>query len=95
MKSLWEELNSHRPMPVCTCPYPCRCESMRSTREFRLEDQVIQFLTSLNDNFGVVKTQVLLLDPLPSINIVYSLVVQEESIILVFMLLLPLRILTF
>jgi len=52
---------------------------MRSAREFRLEDQVIQFLTGLNDNFGVVKIQVLLLNPLPSINKVYSLVVQEES----------------
>ncbi|KEH29684.1 hypothetical protein MTR_4g048330 [Medicago truncatula] len=79
MKSLWEELNSHRPMHVCTCPYPCRCESMRAAREFRMEDQVIQFLTGLHDNFSVVKTQVLLMDPLPSINKVYSMVVQEES----------------
>ena len=79
MKSLWEELNSHRPMPMCTCPHPCQCESMRSARNFRLEDQVIQFLTGLNDTFGVVKTQVLLMDPLPSIHKVYSLVVREES----------------
>lgn len=79
MKSLWEELNSHLPMPMCTCPYPCRCESMRTARNFRMEDQVIQFLTGLNDNFSVVKTQVLLMDPLPSINKVYSMVVQEES----------------
>jgi len=79
MKSLWEELNSHRPMPMCTCPYPCRCESMRAAHNFRKEDQVIQFLTGLNDSFSVVKTQVLLMDPLPSINKVYSMVVQEES----------------
>lgn len=79
MKSLWEELNSLHPMPMCTRPHPCRCESMRSARNFCLEDQVIQFLIGLNDNFGVVKTQVLLLDPLLSINKVYSLVVQEES----------------
>lgn len=39
----------------------------------------MQFLTGLNDTFGVVKTQVLLLDPLPPLNKVYSLVVQEES----------------
>ncbi|GAU33433.1 hypothetical protein TSUD_380690 [Trifolium subterraneum] len=40
---------------------------------------VIQFLTGLNDTFSVVKTQVLLMDPLPSLNKVYSLVIQEES----------------
>ena len=79
MKSLWEELNSHRPMPMCTYPYPCRCESMCATRNFRMEDQVIQFLTGLNDTFLVFKTQVLLIDTLPSINKVYSMVVQEES----------------
>jgi transposase InsO family protein len=79
MKTLWEELNSHRPMPLCTCIHQCRCEAMRSARAFRLEDQVIQFLTGLNEQFSVIKTQVLLMDPLPSINKVYSLVVQEES----------------
>jgi hypothetical protein len=44
-----------------------------------LEDQVIQFLTGLNSEFSVVKTQILLMDPLPTLNKVYSLVVQEES----------------
>jgi hypothetical protein len=66
-------------MSHCTCPHPCRFAAMREARQFRLEDQVMQFLTGLNDQFNVVKTQILMLDPLPSINKVYSLVVQEES----------------
>jgi len=41
MKILWEELNSHCPMPNCTCPFPCRCEALRSARAHRMEDQVI------------------------------------------------------
>ncbi|MCH85943.1 integrase catalytic region [Trifolium medium] len=41
MRTLWEKLNSHRPMPNFTC------------------------------------IQILLIDPLPSINKVYSLVIQE------------------
>jgi len=52
---------------------------MCEARNYHLEDQVIQFLTGLNDQFAIVKTQVLMVDPLPSINKVYSLVVQEES----------------
>ncbi|GAU15747.1 hypothetical protein TSUD_235630 [Trifolium subterraneum] len=79
MKMLWEELNSHRPIPTCTCAHQCRCTAMSDARTFLLEDQVIQFLTGLNNEFAVVKTQILLMDPLPSINKVYSLVVQEES----------------
>jgi hypothetical protein len=79
MRSLWEELNSHRPMPHCTCMHQCRCEAMRAARNYRTEDQIIQFLSGLNEKISVVKTQVLLMDPLPTINKVYSLVVQEES----------------
>jgi len=52
---------------------------MRDNKEYRIEDQIIQFLTGLNDQFSVVKTQVLLLDHLPSLNKVFSLVIQEES----------------
>jgi len=66
-------------MPNCTCHVVCRCEAMRSARLHRIEDQVIQFLTGLNDNFNVIKSQVNLMDPLPTISKVYYLVVQEES----------------
>jgi hypothetical protein len=52
---------------------------MRAARNYRVEDQIIQFLTGLNEHFAVVKTQILLMDPLPSMNKVYSLVIQEES----------------
>jgi hypothetical protein len=79
LKALWEELNSHRPLPVCTCVHQCRCLAMQLVRDYRHEDQVLQFLQGLNDQFSVVKTQVLLMEPLPPINKVYSLVIQEES----------------
>nr|ABD32757.1 Integrase, catalytic region [Medicago truncatula] len=82
--TLWDELNSHRPIPNCTCIHPCRCESIRLAKYYRTEDQILQFLTGLNDTFSVVKTQILLMDPLPPINKVYSLVVQEESQNIVF-----------
>ena len=79
LKALWEELYSHRPLTNCTCPIQCRCAAMRVNKEYRIEDQIIQFLTGLDDQFSVVKTQVLLLDPLPSLNKVFSFIIQEES----------------
>jgi hypothetical protein len=82
MRALWEELNSHRPMPLCTCVHQCHCQAMRAARNYRVEDQIIQFLTSLNENFSVVKTQVLLMDLLPTINKVYSLVVKNRVTLL-------------
>lgn len=79
LKALWEEFSSHRPIPNCICVHPCQCEATRVAKTHRTEDQIIQFLTGLNDQFSVVKTQILLLDPLPSLNKVYSMVIQEES----------------
>lgn len=79
MRSLWDELNSYRPIPNCTCIHPYRSESIRVAMQYRSEDEIIQFLTGLNEKNSMVKIQVLLMDPLPSLNKVYSLVVQEES----------------
>ena len=79
MKALWEELHSHRPLPNCNCPFQCRCDVVKVPKTYRVEDQSIMFLTGLIDQFSVVKTQVLLMDPLPSLNKVFSLVIQEES----------------
>jgi len=31
MKTLWDELNSHRPIPNCTCIHPCRCLCFHSS----------------------------------------------------------------
>lgn len=39
----------------------------------------MQFLIGLNDTFSIVRTPVLLMDPLPSINHIYSFVTQDES----------------
>lgn len=52
---------------------------MRSTRKFVLEDQALRFLTGLNEKISIVKTHVLLMDSLRSINKIYSLIAQEES----------------
>lgn len=68
LKALWEKLNSHCHIPMCTCIHRCRCEALRIAQEYRLEDQAIQFLTGLNEHFSIGKTQVFPMDPLPSIN---------------------------
>lgn len=39
---------------------------------------MMKFLLRMNESFGQVRTQVLLMYPLPSLNKVYSLLIQEE-----------------
>ncbi|XP_050897649.1 uncharacterized protein LOC127104508 [Lathyrus oleraceus] len=45
---------------------------------YRDYDQVIRFLKGLNDNYSTVRSQIMLMDPLPNICKVYSLLVQQE-----------------
>src|SRR3954471_1545677 len=78
LRSLWEELDQYRPIPSCTCRVTCACQAMRNSRSFRAEDRIIQFLIGLNEEFHGVVSQVLLMDPLPQINRVFSMVMQQE-----------------
>ena len=39
----------------------------------------MKFLMGMNDSFSQVRTQVLLMDPIPSLSKVYSLLIQEET----------------
>ncbi|XP_058746593.1 uncharacterized protein LOC131619522 [Vicia villosa] len=51
---------------------------MRNSKSFRAEDRIIQFFIRLNEEFHGVVSQVLLMDPLPQINKVLSMVMQQE-----------------
>ena len=46
--------------------------------DLQLQDSVMQFLMGLNKTYGKVRTQILLMGPISSINKVYSLLIQEE-----------------
>lgn len=57
----------------------CKCLAMQNVRAYWHEDQVMQFLTGLNDQYSVVRTHFVLMEPLPPINKVYPIMLQEES----------------
>jgi hypothetical protein len=80
LRGLWEELELFRPIPNCTCLARCQCESLRNARRFKREDLVLLFLTGLNDNYAVVRSQILLMEPFPEINVAFSLIIQHESV---------------
>ncbi|MCI37994.1 flavonol sulfotransferase-like protein [Trifolium medium] len=51
---------------------------MRIARNNHHMLHVMRFLTGLNDEFSVVKSQILILDPLPSMTKIFSMVLQFE-----------------
>ncbi|GAU22715.1 hypothetical protein TSUD_138390 [Trifolium subterraneum] len=78
LKLIWEELEIYLPMPTCSCRIRCSCEAMRIARANHSLLYIIRFLTGLNENFAMVKSQILLMDPLPSMTKVFSMVLQHE-----------------
>ncbi|GAU51749.1 hypothetical protein TSUD_415410 [Trifolium subterraneum] len=76
MKKLWQELDNFRPIPQSNCVY--NCAAIAKMKEYKDSDQVIRFLKGLNEQYYAVRSQIMLMDPLPTISKVYSLLVQQE-----------------
>lgn len=53
---LWEELESLRPIPQCTCPVRCTCELSRYVEKSKEHDFLMRFLTGLNESFSACKS---------------------------------------
>ncbi|KAA0065480.1 Cysteine-rich RLK (receptor-like protein kinase) 8 [Cucumis melo var. makuwa] len=73
LKTIWQNLNEYRFTNDCTCgglkPFIDHLES----------EYIMAFLMGLNDSYAAVRAQILLMQPLPSINTVFSLLIQEEQ----------------
>ncbi|XP_058746040.1 uncharacterized protein LOC131618902 [Vicia villosa] len=78
LKVLWDELETYRPIPSCTCAIPCSCGASASIRSYRDQDYVIRFLKGLNEKFTHSKSQIMMMNPLPDIDKAFSLVIQQE-----------------
>ena len=51
---------------------------MKESQDLQQEDYIFQFLMGLNESYSHVRAQILMIGSLPSINKVFSLVIQEE-----------------
>lgn len=58
LKTLWEELESLRPTPVCSCDSLCTCNLSQSLQRYKDSEYVICFIKGLNDSYSAVKTQI-------------------------------------
>ena len=60
---VWDELSNYR---FCSCGH-------------QIEECTMALLIGLNKSYGVVKGQILLMEPMPALHKVFSLVLQEEK----------------
>jgi len=70
-KQLWDE--------YIVLVTPCICESVGSAMKLMERQQLMQFLMGLNEAYQVVKSNILMLNPLPTVSQACSIVIQEEQ----------------
>uniref|UniRef100_A0A2N9GDP6 CCHC-type domain-containing protein n=1 Tax=Fagus sylvatica TaxID=28930 RepID=A0A2N9GDP6_FAGSY len=79
LKGLWDEFLNYKPIPGCTCGAKCMCGLSRTLMDYQHYDYVHSFLMGLNDSFAPVRGQILLMELLPNINKVFSLIQNDEK----------------
>ena len=81
IKKLWDELQSLRMFPVCSCGAlnSCSCNFVKKLQDLDAEDKMMQFLLGLNSGFHTTISNILSKDPIPNINRVFSMLQQIEK----------------
>lgn len=57
----------------------CSCESAKKFVEYDQQHKLFQFLMGLNESFSHVRSHVLMMNPLPTVNHAFAIISQEES----------------
>lgn len=78
LKKLYDALNCLEPKPRCTCG-KCTCEAYKRTNDIYSSNLVMRFLMGLNDSYDNMIGNVLMMEPLPSFNKVYSMFSRVEN----------------
>ncbi|KAF5480603.1 hypothetical protein F2P56_001339 [Juglans regia] len=72
LKAFWDELAVYDPLPDCDCG---KLKILHASYD---RDCVIQFLMGLNDPYSSSLDQIMLIEPLPPLNRVFSMIQQQE-----------------
>ncbi|XP_074278438.1 uncharacterized protein LOC141602029 [Silene latifolia] len=79
LKKLCDELDKFDRQPTCTCG-GCKCGLNKQLDKKRDEDKLHAFLLGIDSAYSTVVSNLLLQEPLPSLNRAYSTLIQEEGV---------------
>ncbi|PKI38710.1 hypothetical protein CRG98_040901 [Punica granatum] len=72
LKLLWDELEFYLEHPSCSCGARATIIAQRET------EKTYQFLMGLTSEFNTIRSTILSIEPMPSLNKVYNMVANEE-----------------
>ena len=73
MTKIWDELRMVQEFPECSCGTAVKIN------KFLKDQRLIQLLMCLNDSYKITRGQILMMKPLPSLSIAYSIITQKEQ----------------
>jgi len=80
LKQLWDELENYDQPPTCKCG-GCTCDLGSILDKKREEERVHTFFMGLDDTiYDIVHSNILVHDPLPNLNKVYSILILEKRV---------------
>ncbi|KAH0635829.1 hypothetical protein KY289_035744 [Solanum tuberosum] len=77
IKGLWDELDTLNTKAICSCT--CDCGGKEKMVKAQQDERLIQFLMGLSEAYAAVRSNILMISPLPSVNLAYSLLIQDEK----------------
>ncbi|XP_072088205.1 uncharacterized protein [Arachis hypogaea] len=75
LKGIWKDLKTFRPLPQCNCTPKCTCV-FDTVSNYQKDTFVVRFLRGLNEQFGSARSNIMLMNPLFSIDSAYSMMLQ-------------------
>ncbi|XP_009797574.1 uncharacterized protein [Nicotiana sylvestris] len=77
LKYLWDELDTLNTNVHCSCN--CNCGGKQKMIQFKDDERLIQFFMGLNETYTQARSNILMINPLPTVNHAYSLLMQHEN----------------
>lgn len=73
LKSLWDEKDA-------LCAFPsCNCEAAAEVKAFMETQKTMKFFMGLNESYAQTRSNVISIDPLPTLNKAYAMVLRHEK----------------
>ncbi|KAL8114462.1 hypothetical protein AgCh_021356 [Apium graveolens] len=80
LSSLWEEIDSLNALPSVADITPEMSKLLKAIETTKEESRLFQFMNGLDEVYGAQRSQLLMLSPLPSVEVAYAVIQQEESL---------------
>ncbi|RVW48002.1 Retrovirus-related Pol polyprotein from transposon TNT 1-94 [Vitis vinifera] len=73
LKGLWDEKDA-----LCGFP-PCTCATAAEVKTYMETQKTMKFLMGLGDNYATVRSNIIGMDPLPTVNKAYAMALRHEK----------------